>query len=135
MEKKIIPSTKPTLEDVQNQFAMWRETRKSRKPIPKELWEAAAALCDDYTINQISKALHLNHTVLKKRIESIKGGCLSQTVSQPTFIELDLHKSKFPAECIVEMEKMSGTKMRICFKGEAGLDLVELTQTFWDKQA
>jgi hypothetical protein len=65
---------------------MWRETRRSRKPIPKKLWEAAAALCDDYTINQISKALRLNHTVLKKHIQSIKSGYLSETVSQPTFI-------------------------------------------------
>ncbi len=107
MDTKIIPTTKPTLEDVHNLFSMWRETRRSRKPIPKELWEAAAALCDDYTINQISKALRLNHTVLKKHIQSIKGGCLSETVSQPTFIELDLHQSKFPTKRQTSSEKVT----------------------------
>ena len=72
MVQKKISHSNLTLGEVKEQFKLWRKTRKSPKPIPRELWDAAAKLSETYSINQISKALCLNHTSLKERVHKIK---------------------------------------------------------------
>ena len=62
---------KKRLEAVQAQFSDWRKKRKTRGRIPESLWDAAASLADGFSINELSKALHLNHSSLKDHIESI----------------------------------------------------------------
>ncbi|MBW2710251.1 MAG: hypothetical protein JRD04_13555 [Deltaproteobacteria bacterium] len=61
---------KLTLEKAQEQFTIWRKTRKKRGSIPEKLWNVAISLAETYTIHQISKGLNLNHTVLKDRVEA-----------------------------------------------------------------
>lgn len=60
MSQQIAPSPEPTLEDVRTQFETWRKTRKSRKPIPERLWQAAVKLSKSYLPSMICQALHLN---------------------------------------------------------------------------
>ena len=128
------PALPSPLESVQYQFEKWRETRKKRRePIPENLWAAATGLCNHYSINQISKALHLNHTDLKNRITGQKPVPKKKKLSSPFFVELDW-EDHFPAsECVIEMENASGSKMRMSFKGRADLDLLELAKAFWAK--
>ena len=69
MEHEKTPALPSPLESVQYQFEKWRETRKSpREPIPEYLWAAAVRLLNQYSINQIARALHLNYNELKKRM-------------------------------------------------------------------
>ena len=54
--------TQPTLEELKIQLKNWRANKKNhREPIPKKLWQAAADIAKDGSINQESKALHLSH--------------------------------------------------------------------------
>ena len=46
----------------------WCNDPKKSRRIPQELWQAAVGLSKEYAINQISKALRLGYTDLKKRI-------------------------------------------------------------------
>lgn len=122
------PAPEPTLEEAQRKFKKWRETRKRRRPIPKALWDDAVALSKEHSINTVSKALHLNYTALKNRIHGIKPKKTPK--KPPAFVELDFGVST--SECIVEMEKKDGAKMRMCFRGSTDFDPLTLSKAFWN---
>jgi len=123
---------KQRLEAVQAQFCDWRKNRKTRGRIPESLWDAAASLADGFSINELSKALHLNHSSLKDRIESIPNSPTEEHFP-PTFIELPpLNPPEDLAEVTLEIEK-SGATMKTHRKGH--IDVASLGQTFWRQQA
>ena len=109
----MLQTAQPTLEEVQKQFKNWRRRRKNRRAqIPPILWEAAVSLSGQYSVHEISKCLHLNHTALRDRIvgEAIKP-------QAPAFVELDMIPSHAAvSECIIEMEK-ANARMKIILKG------------------
>ena len=133
MLKNNFRTANPALEDVKQQFSTWRKDRTKRTSIPGELWEAAINLFrfKEYSINDISKALRLNYSDLKKRISSRTP--IIRDDQSPEFIKLDYSQSVFPSECIVEMEDRSGAKMKMCFRGNTDLDLLELGKSFWKR--
>jgi len=136
MEHEKTPALPSPLESVQYQFEKWRETRKNpREPIPGYLWAAAVRLLNQYSINQIARALHLNYNELKKRMPGQKSVANKKTSSAPFFVELDWQRNFPPSECLIEMEDASGSVMRMSFKGQADLDLLELGKAFWRKGA
>ena len=136
MEHEKTPALPSPLESVQYQFEKWRETRKSpREPIPEYLWTAAVRLLNQYSINQIARALHLNYNELKKRMPGQKSVAKKKTSSAPLFVELDLQRNFPTSECLIEMDDASGSIMRMSFKGQADLDLLELGKAFWRKGA
>ena len=123
------------IEQVEEQFRTWRRTRAKRCAIPDELWQAAESLYPEYSIYHISKALGLNYTDLKHRIVQKPSTAMPATVTEAGFIELGLSDSMQPAECLVEMQDLTGAKMRMHFKGTIGLDLLELGKVFWSKKS
>ena len=131
MEKsKILP---PDLEDTRNQLIHWRKNKKSsREPIPEKLWEKAKDLAIKYSINDVSKHLRLNYTDLKKRILGPNFKPVPRK-KPASFIELPSEKLFTQSECIIEMEDKSGCKMKMCFRGDTNLDLLELGKVFWRK--
>ncbi|MBC8457736.1 MAG: hypothetical protein H8D67_07065 [Deltaproteobacteria bacterium] len=130
-----LSSKHPTLKEVQEQFETWRKTREKRTAIPDTLWEAAVSLSPRYSLYQISKALRLNYNDLKCRLETSQPILPLSSEEDHAFIDLGLKVPMLPAECSVEMEGQNGGKMRIYFKGEAGLDLLELITVFWGKRS
>lgn len=135
MQEKSFKPTNSALEDVRQQFNTWRKDRTRRTVIPKEQWEAAINLFrnEGYSINKISKALRLNYSDLKRRISS-HNSSITKNDQGVEFIELNYRQSVFPSECVIEMEDSSGSKMKMCFRGNTGLDLLELGKSFWKKQ-
>ena len=123
------------LKQVQEQFEHWRRTRKKRETIPDALWQAAVMLFPDYGLHRISKALRLNYTDLKHRVNVHRSACEQSEVSTTGFIELGLNDSMRPAECMIEMADEKGASLRMYFKGQAGLDLLELGKAFWSKRS
>jgi len=132
MVQKNHTSSNPTLEDVQEKFKYWRRTRKSHRPIPTELWEAAVSLSTDYSISQISRELILDYSALKKRVHTKKNDPIAKT-KLPDFIELDFEKPATVSQCIVKMHDRSGATMTMQWKGKADFDLLELVKIFWRK--
>jgi len=116
------------LKAVQAQFCDWRKNRKRRGRIPESLWDAAASLADGFSINELSKALRLNHSSLKDRIESIPNSPTEELLP-PTFIELPpLNPPADSVEVNLELEK-AGARMKVHVKG--CIDVASLVQTFW----
>ncbi len=124
---------KSPLEQVQKQFELWRRSRAKRGAIPDALWQAAIMLFPDYPVHRISKALRLNYTDLKHRVNAHRSTYEQPDVNTAGFIELGLSDPMRPAECIIEMADQKGATMRMYFKGETGLDLLELGKAFWSK--
>jgi hypothetical protein len=123
-------ASRPTLEDIQKRFEIWRKSRRGRCPIPEELWQTAVDLTQDYPLFQISKALHLSHAKLKERVSASKA---TGEAESPSFVELDFSKPLSLAECIVEMEEKNGSRMKMHIKSPTGFDLLGLAKAFWSK--
>ena len=135
MEQISQPESPLTLEQVRDQFEVWRQSRKKRSAIPAVLWQAAIHLCQDHTISKVSGTLRLNYAVLKQRVQAY--GLTHHrepSIAVPSFIELDMGSAKSVSECIVEMTDQKGATMRMYFKAEAGLDFLELGKAFWNKR-
>ncbi len=134
MSQENMPELQSPLESVRYRFKQWRETRKNRRErIPENLWSAAVELRKQYSVNQISRALGLNYNDLKKRM--LEQGAYSKRnkLSLSDFVELDWQNDFSASECVIEMEDTYGSKMRMSFKGNADLDLLELGKAFWSK--
>ncbi len=133
MSSKNYPTPRPSLSEVKEQFKIWRRTRKSPRPIPDKLWQAAVSLTATHSISQISKELVLDYNALKRRVPG-KNKNTATSISPPGFIELNLEPPAAVSECIVEMQDSLGSKMRMHIRGKTDFDLLELAQAFWSKR-
>ncbi len=128
-----LPTVRPTLEIVRHQFEAWRKRRRCRGRIPEALWQAAADLCREHSICEVSRSLRLNYNGLKNHVPKARD--MGPTVGQHSdlgFVKLDLGTPITPSECLVEMEAPNGSKMRMSFRGVMrDVDPVELSRTFW----
>jgi hypothetical protein len=123
-----------SLSEVKEQFKTWRRTRKSLRPIPEKLWAAAVKLTAQHSISQIAKELVVDYSVLKRRVQ-LKNKDAAASMNPPDFIELNLEPPAAVSECIVEMQDRLGWKMRMHFRGQTDVDLLELAKLFWTKGA
>ena len=133
MTQKKHPVARKSLSEVKEQFKIWRRTRKSPRPIPEKLWQAAVSLTATHSISQISKELVVDYSSLKKRVPTKKKDSTA-SMSPPGFIELNLEPPATVSECIVEMQDNLGAKMRMHIRGKTDFDLLELTKAFWSKR-
>jgi hypothetical protein len=125
MAQEIIPSSSPSLEEVKEQFAKWRQNRKVKEPIPDELWQAAVGLTSEYSVSKIAKTLNLTHSDFKKRMIEVQN-------NEPAFVEF-----QFPTPAtasthwVLEMDKPGGAKMRISCQNASLPNLLEMGKVFW----
>ena len=133
MASKNYSPPRASLSEVKEQFKIWRRTRKSPRPIPDKLWQAAVSLTASHSISQISKELVVDYSTLKKRVPIKKKSTANKT-SAPSFIELNLEPPATVSECMVEMQDRLGAQMRMHFRGKPDFDLLELAKVFWSKQ-
>jgi hypothetical protein len=123
----------PSLEQVQQRFESWRQRRKKRTRIPQNLWKAAVALSEEYSIFHLSKALRVNYTALKKQVTKFNTAQASTAyVSSSTFVEFPAPAPPAALESTIEIIKSDGAVMRMHLKGAVCSDLLELGKAFWD---
>jgi hypothetical protein len=117
------------LEAVRQRFENWRKTRTKRNPIPEKLWQDAVDLYPAHSLHEISKALRLNHTALKRRVLSVPG----LEADDSPFIKVDISSMvESRSECVIEMSNRHGCRMKMYFKGRVEVDLLALGRSFWD---
>ena len=134
MASKNYPTPRPSLSEVKEQFKIWRRNRKSPRPIPDKLWQAAVSLTATHSISQISKELVLDYNALKSRVTTKKKNTTTK-MSPAGFVELNLEPpAAVSAECIVEMQDSLGSKMRMHIRGKTEFDPIQLAQAFWSKR-
>jgi hypothetical protein len=129
----MLMSERPTLsisteiEEARQQFENWRRDRKRGARIPADLWATAVAVAKEHGVWPTAKALHLDHSGLKRRIwheeENEKSSAFVELVPQGTMLY----------SCSVEMEDGRGARMRVELKGAAA-DVTALSRTFWSER-
>ena len=128
MQDRQLPVKKLTLEEVQEQFTIWRETRKKKQRIPPRLWKAAVSLSSEHPLSIISNTLRINYTDLRRRV-LIRNSTTAQA-PDCTFIELDASKGTDPVSYTIELEDRFGSRMKInCSNGEQ-INPLELITVF-----
>jgi hypothetical protein len=135
MKRKQHPSAAAQFKKVRHRFERWRKTKKGRERIPDPLWEAAVGLARHYSVNEIAKTLRLNHTELKYRVDGDRGNSSGKATSEPHFVELAFPGEGQAPECVVELERADGAKMRVTLKGRGNVDMATLTKKFWRGEA
>jgi hypothetical protein len=93
-------------------------------------------MADRYGINRTATALGIEYYSLKKRAQTHQVPSRRAAKSArrkhpvPAFVELPAAPAG-TTECVIEMEKAGGPKMRIHLKGVAAPDLVSLSRGLW----
>ena len=57
------------LAPLRRQLQEWRKVRTGPEPIPEDLWAGAVALAKEFGICPIARALPVDYTALRKRVE------------------------------------------------------------------
>lgn len=135
MNQETLSHSKPNLSAIQKQFELWRKTRSTRSPIPKDLWDAAVSLANDHSIYHISRTLRLNYHELRRRVEKNQEGTKSKhSDSGQRFVQFDLGESMWPgAEWLFEMESTRGAKMKMTYRGRKEMEFIEAAKAFWEE--
>ena len=125
------------LEEVKQQFKIWRKTKIGRERIPASLWQAAAEVFEigDHSLHRISKTLHLNPTALKKYVQQqYPRDIRVKPEESPSFIAFELDSPLPVSECVIEMEDTTGAKMRMCLRGKTDPNILDICKSFWTQQ-
>jgi hypothetical protein len=116
-----------TLKETLTQFDAWRSRRRSPGRIPDELWGAAVSLCQEHSVNTVSRALRLNYSDLKERFEHSQ-----QVLSKRPFVELgNQTHGVVQAEMFVECDDGHRHRMRIHCRGPVDSAVVDLVKSFF----
>jgi len=126
------PETIPAdMEEVREQFEMWRSSHAGRSRIPETLWASAVKLARQHGLHRTAKALRLDYTKLKALVGNNSAG---KRKEEPAFVELLAAADRLP-ECVVELENARGKKIRIHLRGAAVPDVALLIRIFWSSRA
>ena len=106
----------------------WRRRRNRPARIPEDLWAMAVDLAREHGVAPIARGLRLDYYSLKKRLEA--GRPPATGTPAPAFVEVLAGGPAAPADCVVEVENASGTRMRIHLKCGRAPELSTLVRTF-----
>ena len=99
-----------SLESVAQQFEHWRATREKRGKIPDALLALVIPLMNQYSHKEITSALKINFSQLKKRMPSLSHHQQKDT----TFVEFPIPTLSSPPEnCAMEFTCKNGTVVKI----------------------
>ena len=110
---------------VDDQFERWRTGKQGQERIPVRLWEAAARLCETYSVHRISRWLRLNHTTLQKKAGR-RRRC-GRSRSKMTFVEWKLPAGIVPGASSPEyVVEVGGRVPRIHVRGASASEVAAL---------
>jgi hypothetical protein len=127
MSERPTVSVPTEIEEAREQFENWRRDRKRGERIPADLWATAVALAKQHGVWPTAKALHLDHSGLKRRVRNEE-----EDEKSSAFVEL-IPQGTMLYSCTVEMEDGRGARMRVELKGAAA-DVTALSRTFWSER-
>jgi len=126
------------LEDLEQRFKRWRESRKRGDRIPTQLWEAAAEMAREHGVPRIANRLRLNAVFLNRRMEGAASQAPASNADKvdTEFVELFAAPPLAAAaavmrECVIELENERGAKMRVELNGAGLAGLAHLCRGFW----
>ncbi len=125
--KNASPIPEPVLQ-LQRQLDQFRSTQPRRTKLPEPLWQAAVELARQHGVYPVAHPLRLDYMQLKKRLGGVPRRRPKPT--KPAFVELITPRAAAPAECLIEFESVSGSKMRIQWKAATPPDWAGLLRAW-----
>lgn len=118
-----------------DQFARWRNSHDLGTRIPDRLWKLAVELAGTYGVSRTAIVLGLDYYSLKRRLvdQNLPAVPALPTSESLAFVELPASTLSTSGECVIELEKSNGQKIRIHWKGAAP-DVVGLSRSFWSTE-
>jgi hypothetical protein len=125
----------PELAKLEREVERWRRVRKLPCPIPGDFWDRAVVLAGELGVGKVARALRLNQTTLKERVENAgkPDPCLA------TFVELlpaalsattPTSSSQFLGECAFEVDSIDGLRLRVMLKDLSAGSLAVVLRQF-----
>ena len=118
------------LEQVRDELAAWRATPGKGQKIPEPVWRKAARAARKHGVNPVSKALGLDYNCLKRRVAGDGGSEAGRAGLAPAFIDVTPDTSEAELACVIELEKGSGTRLRIGVKSASAVDWGRIKEAF-----
>jgi hypothetical protein len=120
------------MEQLRRRFEEFRKAQPVRSRLPESLWAAAAELAKRHGVNPTARALSLDYTGLRKRVENQGRPKRTRTTTDkpPTFMEFVAPGAKAVTNCTVEVESTQGGKLRLELKAVATTELADLIRAF-----
>ena len=122
-----------SMEQIEQRFRRWRETRVRGERIPPALWAAAVGLARQHGLHRVAHDLGVDYAGLKRRLERA-GGAVQAGKVDTRFVELLVSPTALAAgrcECTVELENARGARMRVELNGNGLGGLAGLCTAFW----
>jgi hypothetical protein len=124
-------SVQDDVEQLRRRFEEFRSGRTSRGRLPEALWKEAVGLAKRYGLNPTARALRLDYTGLRKRMDARdhakpKG----KEPSASAFVELVGPVTGPLTSCSVEVESLQGSKLRFELKNIGTGELANLIRAF-----
>ena len=104
----------------------WRRTRAKLGPMPEALWREAAQLAQAHGVSPIASALRLEYYALKRHVAEARR---PEAAAQRAFVEVSVCPPALSPDCVVEMERPDGARLRVQLPSQE--NLVALTEAFW----
>ena len=133
-------SYREDMEQARRRFAEFRETHAARTRLPKELWATAAKLARRDGITATARVLGVDRPSLQKWTDRLEPRASTKSPKSrrpplhrsatPAFVELLAASTGTATSCVVEVESVSGGKLRLDLKGIATSQLAELIRAF-----
>ncbi|BDU71519.1 hypothetical protein [Mesoterricola silvestris] len=127
MKKAQEDPSQEQLDQLRHQIQEWRKARKGPGPMPEELWSRAVALAKAFGVCPIARALPLDYTALRKRVEKH-----SETgLVKPTFVELPATLAPVaPLPTTIEISARDGARMVIHLEAGRGMETASIVAAF-----
>ncbi len=108
------------IEQLQRQLDEFRSTQPHRTKLPETLWQAAVELARQHGVHSVAHPLRLDLPGLKKRLDGVPSP--RKKAAKPAFVELIADHPTTMADCVIEFESSTGSKMRIQWKASTAPD-------------
>jgi hypothetical protein len=129
------------LEQARRRFAEFRQAHAVRSRLPEELWAMAAKLARRDGITATARVLGVDRPSLQKWTDrweprastkppKSRGRRPLDGSAAPAFVELLTASTGTATSCVVEVESVSGGKLRLDLKAIATSQLAELIRAF-----
>jgi len=98
------------------------------------LWAAAAKVAGTFGVSRTAQVLGVNYNALRKRVErqTAAAPTESEKIADTGFLELTPPTRAGSCQCTLELENVSGAKMRVHLQGAAMPDLAGIVGSFRD---
>jgi len=115
------------LAPLRRQIQEGRKARTGPGPMPEELWAEAVALAKEFGICPIARALPVDYTALRKRVELPPRAGLVK----PTFVQLPATVAPAAApSATIEISARDGSRMLIHLEAGRGIEAASIVAAF-----